>query len=90
MKSAKGVMAGVKVEKSGAKGAKDTKKAVKNSFLGGSYHLWVQKCSNNFPTISEQEHHKIKHSSFSVIVIEFDECNESKIWWCHWKKVTNI
>ena len=26
-------------------------------------------------------------SSFSVILIEF---NEFKIWWCHWKKVTYI
>ena len=30
------------------------------------------------------------HLSFSVIVTEFDEFNEFKIWWCHWKKVTYI
>ena len=29
-------------------------------------------------------------SSFSIIVIEFDEFNELKIWWCHCKKVTHI
>ena len=43
------------------------------------------------PTVSQARVRMItRHSSFSIILIEFDEFNEFKIWWCHWKKVTYI
>ena len=43
------------------------------------FHYYVE------PYVSHQ-----MQSSFSIIVIEFDEFNEFEIWWCHCKKVTNI